>query len=175
MGYLRVRRSVRVAPGLKLNLNKRSVGLTVGGRGAHYSVNTRGQRTTTMGLPGTGVSYIDRSTAGRPRGTSEPTQGQGEATGSVPVRPGIFARHSERAFYQGIHALSGGDAARAVAFFYDADRADTKHRTAAPALLLGLLLAGRGEMAEAIPYLERALGSDAVLGDRLMAQIWCSA
>jgi hypothetical protein len=33
MAYLRARRSVKLGPGVKLNLNKRSVGLTVGTRG----------------------------------------------------------------------------------------------------------------------------------------------
>lgn len=60
MTYLRARRSIRVAPGFKINLNKRSVGVSVGGRGAHYSVSSSGRRTKTAGIPGTGLSLIDR-------------------------------------------------------------------------------------------------------------------
>jgi hypothetical protein len=60
---MRARRSIKLGSGVKLNLNKRSVGLTVGGRGAHYTVNSRGQRTTTVGIPGSGVSYTSRSSA----------------------------------------------------------------------------------------------------------------
>ena len=60
MGYVRARRSIKVGSGVKVNLNKRSLGVTVGGRGAHYTVNTRGQRTTSVGIPGTGLSYVDR-------------------------------------------------------------------------------------------------------------------
>ena len=59
MAYLRARRSIKVAPGFKVNLNKRSVGVTVGTRGAHYSVNTSGRRTSTVGLPGTGLSIVN--------------------------------------------------------------------------------------------------------------------
>jgi hypothetical protein len=38
------RRSRRIAPGLRLNLSKRSLGVSVGPRGAKFSGNTRGRR-----------------------------------------------------------------------------------------------------------------------------------
>ena len=59
MGSLRFRRSVKIAPGLRLNFNKNSMGLTLGPRGAHYTVNTSGRVTTSVGLPGTGLWYQD--------------------------------------------------------------------------------------------------------------------
>lgn len=65
MGYLRFRRSFKVAPGVRLNLNKRSVGISAGVRGARYSVNSSGQRTRSVGIPGSGLSYISRSRARR--------------------------------------------------------------------------------------------------------------
>ena len=34
---LRLRRSIKIAPGIKLNLTKSGLGLTAGTRGAHYS------------------------------------------------------------------------------------------------------------------------------------------
>ena len=40
-----------------MNFGKGSVGLSVGTKGAHYSVNSSGRRTATVGLPGTGLSY----------------------------------------------------------------------------------------------------------------------
>lgn len=95
MGYLRARRSVRLGPGVKLNLNKRSVGVTVGGRGAHYSANTRGQRTKTVGIPGTGLSYVDRSTSHGPSRPSPSRSGSARAQTAqravAPSRPGLFA------------------------------------------------------------------------------------
>jgi hypothetical protein len=54
---LRFRKSIKIAPGVKVNLNKKSVGVTIGGKGMHYTVNSKGRRTTTVGLPGTGLSY----------------------------------------------------------------------------------------------------------------------
>jgi len=44
MACLRASRSIKVAPGFKVNVNKR-IGLTLGTRGAHYSVNASGRRT----------------------------------------------------------------------------------------------------------------------------------
>ena len=54
---LNFRKSITLLPGVKLNLNKKSAGLSFGVKGARYSVNTNGQRRATVGIPGTGVSY----------------------------------------------------------------------------------------------------------------------
>lgn len=60
---LRFRKSIKIAPGVKINLNKNSISATVGTRGAHYTVNSKGKKTTTVGVPGTGLSYTS-STGG---------------------------------------------------------------------------------------------------------------
>jgi hypothetical protein len=60
MGF-RFRKSVKIAPGLKLNFNKKSTGLTIGGKGAHYTFNSKGKRTASVGIPGTGLSYSTSS------------------------------------------------------------------------------------------------------------------
>ncbi|MGL6184818.1 MAG: DUF4236 domain-containing protein [Clostridium chrysemydis] len=60
MGF-RVRKSFKVAPGVKLNVGKKSMGVSIGGRGASYSINTRTGARTTVGLPGTGLSYSTTS------------------------------------------------------------------------------------------------------------------
>lgn len=54
---LRVKKSIKIAPGVKVNLGKKSTGVTFGGKGFHYTVNSSGRRTTTVGIPGTGISY----------------------------------------------------------------------------------------------------------------------
>ena len=53
---LRFRRSIRILPGLRVNLGKRGASVSVGVRGAHVTFGKTGTRTT-VGLPGTGVSY----------------------------------------------------------------------------------------------------------------------
>lgn len=72
---MRFRRSTKIAPGVKVNLSKKNVGVTVGTKGAHYSVNSSGQKTTTVGVPGTGVSFVDVSSkkgGGSAQVTAEP-------------------------------------------------------------------------------------------------------
>ncbi len=54
---LRFQRRIKVFPGLRLNLSRSGVGLSVGGRGAHVGITARGQHYTSVGLPGTGVSW----------------------------------------------------------------------------------------------------------------------
>ncbi|GEO80633.1 DUF4236 domain-containing protein [Pararhodospirillum oryzae] len=70
MGF-RFRQSIRLAPGLRLNLGKRGTSLTVGRPGASVNLGRQGARAT-VGLPGTGLSY---STKVRPLGG---------ATGTLP-------------------------------------------------------------------------------------------
>lgn len=60
MGF-KFRKSIKIAPGVKLNINKNSIGISAGTRGARFSVNSKGRATTTVGIPGSGISY-SRST-----------------------------------------------------------------------------------------------------------------
>jgi hypothetical protein len=73
VGYLRARRSIKIAPGVKINLNKKSASVTVGTKGAHYTASTNGTRTKTAGIPGTGLSYVDRQ---KPHGTNPAAGGR---------------------------------------------------------------------------------------------------
>jgi hypothetical protein len=56
MGFFRFRRSFKILPGVRWNLNKGGSSFTFGGRGYHYTVGNKGSRST-IGIPGTGVSY----------------------------------------------------------------------------------------------------------------------
>lgn len=60
----RFRRSIKVAPGVKININKGSASMTVGTKGAHITKSTNGSTTKTAGIPGTGLSYVDRKGGG---------------------------------------------------------------------------------------------------------------
>jgi tetratricopeptide (TPR) repeat protein len=161
-----------LGPGVKLNLNKRSMGLTLGGRGAHYSLNTRGQRTTTLGLPGTGVSYIDRSSRHRSntRRSAAPASPSIAAPPAPAPHPGIFARHYERAFFDGVQKVTAGEYEAALAAFKDADQSDDKHRAISPALFAGVLSFQLGDHAPAATYLERITHSAQPLPDKLMSK-----
>ena len=60
MGF-RFRKSINLGGGIKLNLNKKSAGLSFGGKGFRYSMNTKGRKTTSVGIPGTGLYYTKSS------------------------------------------------------------------------------------------------------------------
>ena len=58
---LRFRKSIKIAPGVKLNLNKKSASITLGGKGVHHTISTTGKKTTSVGIPGTGIYYTESS------------------------------------------------------------------------------------------------------------------
>lgn len=59
----RFRRSIKLTKGVRLNVSKRGVGLSVGRRGLRHSIHSSGRRTSTIGAPGTGLSYSKTSTS----------------------------------------------------------------------------------------------------------------
>jgi len=52
---LRIRKSIKIAPGVKINLSKSGISTSLGVKGATVNLSKRGARVTT-GLPGTGIS-----------------------------------------------------------------------------------------------------------------------
>lgn len=62
---LRFRKNIKILPGVKLNLGKKSAGVSAGTTGARYSVNSSGRKTSTVGIPGTGLSYSKSSGGGK--------------------------------------------------------------------------------------------------------------
>ncbi|HPS41044.1 MAG TPA: DUF4236 domain-containing protein [Anaerolineaceae bacterium] len=56
MGF-RLRRSLKIAPGVRLNISKKGIGTSVGVKGMHISSGPSGSRMTTS-IPGTGLSQV---------------------------------------------------------------------------------------------------------------------
>lgn len=82
MGF-RFRKSVKLLPGLKVNVSKSGASLTIGKAGACVNVGAKGTRAT-VGLPGTGLSY---STRVGTRSSSRPVPAEDAALQTVsPVR-----------------------------------------------------------------------------------------
>jgi|WetSurSiteA1Bulk_404760.scaffolds.fasta_scaffold00013_45 uncharacterized membrane protein len=55
MGF-RFRKSIKIAPGVRVNIGKKGSSVSIGGKGATVNVSKKGTRTT-VGIPGTGISY----------------------------------------------------------------------------------------------------------------------
>ena len=60
---LRFRRTIRVLPGIRLNLSRSGISTSVGVRGAHVTVGL-GRVRATVGLPGSGLSYSESQALG---------------------------------------------------------------------------------------------------------------
>jgi hypothetical protein len=69
MGF-RFRRSIKIVPGVRVNFSKTGISTSLGGRGA--TVNIRGNKLrTTVGLPGSGLSYSETHSL-QPNWTTSP-------------------------------------------------------------------------------------------------------
>ncbi|AEA19658.1 MULTISPECIES: DUF4236 domain-containing protein [Bacillus cereus group] len=76
MGF-KFRKSIKVAPGVKINVTHKGVGVSAGVKGASISTGPSGSRITTS-LPGTGISYEQR--IGKKRGPKQRTSSSASAT-----------------------------------------------------------------------------------------------
>ena len=61
---LRFRKTISLFPGVRLNVSKSGVGVSAGVPGLRGSINTSGRMTGTVGIPGTGLSYVKTKTIG---------------------------------------------------------------------------------------------------------------
>lgn len=106
-------RRVRLAPGVTLNLSKSTASLSLGPRGAKYTISPRGNRST-AGITGTGLFYTVHDRKTRQSGSTPAV--------SVPknnrLQLGFFQRlltpPDEKQFVDGIRALNDGDTAAAL-------------------------------------------------------------
>jgi hypothetical protein len=76
MGF-KFRKSIKVAPGVKINVTHKGVGVSAGVKGASISTGPSGSRITTS-LPGTGISYEQR--IGKKNGSKQRTSSSASAT-----------------------------------------------------------------------------------------------
>lgn len=68
---LRFRRSIKIAPGVRLNIGKKSVGVSAGGKYGGVSWNSRTGSRARVSAPGTGLSYVT-TTGGAKQVESKP-------------------------------------------------------------------------------------------------------
>lgn len=90
MGF-RFRKSVRLMPGVRLNLSNGGISTSLGGRGGSINIGKRGVRAT-AGIPGSGLSYSQQlfTTPKGPSQSAVPTA-QATASGKPAVSVGLVA------------------------------------------------------------------------------------
>ena len=72
MGF-RFRKSIRLLPGIRINLSKSGVSTSIGKPGATINISERGTQGT-VGIPGTGISYSEKLSSHKP---DVPSKGTG--------------------------------------------------------------------------------------------------
>jgi Protein of unknown function (DUF4236) len=93
----RVRKSFKLAPGVRMTVTPRGIGVSAGPRGAKLSVHSSGRVTQTLSLPGSGISHTQtlRASAPRPGGSTVPTSPSRSSEPDSPL-PGLFAPKWEK-------------------------------------------------------------------------------
>ena len=81
---MRFRKSKKIAPGVRVNLNAKSASISIGPKGFKKTFSTSGRTTTTVGIPGTGLSYSTSKKMGAPTAAASADQIVSEV--AVPVR-----------------------------------------------------------------------------------------
>lgn len=104
MGF-RYRKSIKLMPGVRMNISNRGIGYSVGLKGARVSRSATGRTYRTLSLPGTGISHTQRLGGSSRGNTSTGGRGQSAPTAALPPRPGIFAAAAEKELYKAV--LSG--------------------------------------------------------------------
>ena len=56
---LRFRKSISILPGVKINFGKTGASISAGVPGFRKTIHTSGKVTTSLGIPGTGIYYVD--------------------------------------------------------------------------------------------------------------------
>lgn len=60
MGF-RFRKSIKILPGIKLNIGKKSTGISIGNKLGGISINSKTGVTTRTSIPGTGISFVEKT------------------------------------------------------------------------------------------------------------------
>lgn len=69
---LRFRKSIKILPGVRVNYGLHSTSLSIGGNGFRTTYSSTGRVTRSVGIPGTGLSYVTSSGGSRSNRSSSP-------------------------------------------------------------------------------------------------------
>jgi hypothetical protein len=105
---VRISKSFKVAPGVRVRVNTKSTSVSFGGKGMRYTVNSKGRRTATARVPGTGVSVqqVCGTRTSAPRQHANPPLQNVVAAQTAP-KPGLFAPKGEKRLYKILAANLG--------------------------------------------------------------------
>jgi len=88
---LRFRKSISIIPGVKLNFGKTGMSVSTGVPGFRKTFHTSGRVTTSVGIPGTGLYYVDtKNTKSQNSRRSNQARQPSTPTYSAPVTPSSY-------------------------------------------------------------------------------------
>lgn len=111
MGF-RLSKSIRIVPGIRLNVSSRGIGYSVGGKGMRITRHANGRVSRTLSLPGTGLSHHSTIRPGRPRPQPHSARNQrASALAPTPPRPtpGMFAPGWEKDLFAVLPSTNPSD------------------------------------------------------------------
>lgn len=85
---MRFRKSKKIAPGVRLNLSAKSASISIGPKGFKKTFSTSGRVTTTVGIPGTGLSYSTSKKTGQ--------TAAGSTSQEAPAAPVVASNKNKR-------------------------------------------------------------------------------
>ncbi|MGD0640073.1 MAG: DUF4236 domain-containing protein [Roseiarcus sp.] len=97
MGF-RFHRRISIIPGLRVNLSKSGASLSIGHRGAWYTIGPHGRRVT-LGLPGTGLSWTETVSRAAPVHGGQPATPPGGFYLREPIPPAPPVHGGHRAAF----------------------------------------------------------------------------
>jgi tetratricopeptide (TPR) repeat protein len=98
-----MRKSMKIAPGVRLNVSKTGVGASVGAGGVRYSGHSSGRRTVSArtGVPGV---YYQKSAGGGGSAKTDSLSAPAPVAPPSPKKPGMFAPKGEKELYAAVKA-----------------------------------------------------------------------
>ena len=141
MGF-RMRKSIKVAPGVRFNISKSGVGASAGVRGARKSIHSSGRSTTMLGDPIFGVGYMSQS-GGTRKSRTQPRPEATPASPSAPARPGLLAPKAEKRLWKATVDQNADEATQVGEEF-------PEYRTAAYSIAAWLSVSEHPELAKGL-------------------------
>ena len=90
MGFFRVKKSIKICPGIKINLSKKGLSsMTVGKSGSSVNISSKGTKGT-VGIPGTGISYTTHLTGTKQKKIGKKFVSTGVSDSDSPKKKGCL-------------------------------------------------------------------------------------
>jgi tetratricopeptide (TPR) repeat protein len=169
----RYRKSISLGMGTRLNISKTGIGISAGLPGARTSVHSSGRRTTSVGVPGTGM-YFRKDTrigshavskAGTDIAASSPPTSMADAIPSL--KASMFAPKYEKCLVEGVKLVLQGNCLASIPILEEAIE-HAKGSLVSAQFFLGYCHSRLDQNEEAIEQFSHVVASDVPLPDDVM-------